>query len=62
MTHNLTLLDGEMVIDTLPGTKTQARRYLIYDLMVIGGLSITEVSFFLRRSLSKVLNEVDRGL
>lgn len=46
MTHNLTLLDGEMVIDTLPGTKTQARRYLIYDLMVIGGITITEVSFF----------------
>lgn len=41
-THNLTLLDGEMVIDTLP-TKKFARRYLIYDLMVLNGQPVIEV-------------------
>lgn len=41
-THNFTLLDGEMVIDTLP-TKKLARRYLIYDLMVLNGKPVIEV-------------------
>ncbi|KAI3973213.1 hypothetical protein MKW92_038666 [Papaver armeniacum] len=43
-THNLTLLDGEMIIDTLPDTQ-KVRRYLIYDLMVINSLSIMERPF-----------------
>ncbi|CAN1828046.1 mRNA-capping enzyme [Linum perenne] len=33
-THSFTLLDGEMVIDTLPDN-WQVRRYLVYDLMAI---------------------------
>ncbi|KAF8402713.1 hypothetical protein HHK36_010801 [Tetracentron sinense] len=44
-THNLTLLDGEMVIDTLPDTQKQERRYLIYDLMAINQESIIERPF-----------------
>eukprot|EP00268_Persea_americana_P003358 TRINITY_DN1101_c0_g1_i13.p1 TRINITY_DN1101_c0_g1~~TRINITY_DN1101_c0_g1_i13.p1 ORF type:complete len:535 (-),score=102.57 TRINITY_DN1101_c0_g1_i13:443-2047(-) len=43
-THNFTLLDGEMVIDTLP-TKKLARRYLIYDLMVLNGKPVIELPF-----------------
>ncbi|KAI3930139.1 hypothetical protein MKW98_004891 [Papaver atlanticum] len=44
-THNLTLLDGEMVIDTLPDTQKKERRYLIYDLMAINSVSIIERPF-----------------
>ncbi|OVA10755.1 Dual specificity phosphatase [Macleaya cordata] len=44
-THNLTLLDGEMVIDTLPDSNKQERRYLIYDLMAINQVSVIERPF-----------------
>lgn len=44
-THHFTLLDGEMVIDTLPDSNKQERRYLIYDLMAINHVSIIEVWF-----------------
>ncbi|KAI3883050.1 hypothetical protein MKW92_009630 [Papaver armeniacum] len=44
-THNLTLLDGEMVIDTFPGTQKKQRRYLIYDLMAINSVSIIDRPF-----------------
>nr|XP_009757827.1 PREDICTED: mRNA-capping enzyme-like isoform X2 [Nicotiana sylvestris] len=43
--HHFTLLDGEMVIDTLPGTQKQERRYLIYDMMALNGVSIVEQPF-----------------
>ncbi|PIA38958.1 hypothetical protein AQUCO_02700264v1 [Aquilegia coerulea] len=43
-THNLTLLDGEMVIDTLEEQK-QTRRYLIYDLIAINSVSVIERPF-----------------
>ncbi|KAL5972276.1 hypothetical protein ACLOJK_041529 [Asimina triloba] len=58
-THNLTLLDGEMVIDTLPSQKLE-RRYLIYDLMALNGQSITEVrrkDFWLLSTVTKLLKE-----
>ena len=41
--HNYTLLDGEMIIDTLPDSQKQERRYLIYDMMAINHVSVTEV-------------------
>ncbi|KAL3517846.1 hypothetical protein ACH5RR_020435 [Cinchona calisaya] len=44
-THHFTLLDGEMIIDTLPGSKEQIRRYLIYDMMAISSISIVEQPF-----------------
>ncbi|CAL1399366.1 unnamed protein product [Linum trigynum] len=44
-THHFTLLDGEMVIDTLPDTQKQERRYLIYDLMAINHVSVVERPF-----------------
>ncbi|RAL39285.1 unnamed protein product [Cuscuta campestris] len=44
-THHYTLLDGEMIIDTLPDTKKQKRRYLIYDMMAVNYMSITERPF-----------------
>ncbi|XP_043713709.1 mRNA-capping enzyme-like isoform X3 [Telopea speciosissima] len=47
-THNLTLLDGEMIIDTVPDTQKQERRYLIYDLMAINGTSVVERPFYER--------------
>ncbi|XP_021277196.1 mRNA-capping enzyme-like [Herrania umbratica] len=34
-THHFTLLDGEMVIDTMPDSHKQERRYLIYDMMAL---------------------------
>ncbi|KAL2554749.1 mRNA capping enzyme family protein [Forsythia ovata] len=43
--HHFTLLDGEMVIDTLPDSKKQERRYLIYDMMAINQVSIVERPF-----------------
>ncbi|RDY14204.1 mRNA-capping enzyme, partial [Mucuna pruriens] len=50
-THHLTLLDGEMIIDTLPDSKKQERRYLIYDLMADNGVSIIERPFHERWKL-----------
>ncbi|XP_024027932.1 mRNA-capping enzyme isoform X1 [Morus notabilis] len=44
-THHFTLLDGEMIIDTLPDSQKQERRYLIYDLMVINQMSVIERPF-----------------
>ena len=44
-THNGTLLDGEMVIDTLPDTHKQDRRYLIYDIIAINQKPIKDWPF-----------------
>ncbi|MCL7045554.1 hypothetical protein MKW94_011083 [Papaver nudicaule] len=44
-THNLTLLDGEMVINTDPETHKQERRYLVFDVMAINGVSVIEWPF-----------------
>ncbi|KAI4353170.1 hypothetical protein L6164_002141 [Bauhinia variegata] len=47
-THHFTLLDGEMIIDTLPDSQKQERRYLIYDLMAINQVSVIERPFYER--------------
>ncbi|KAM7463992.1 hypothetical protein LguiA_032113 [Lonicera macranthoides] len=47
-THHFTLLDGEMIIDTLPDSQKQERRYLIYDMMAINQVSVTERPFYER--------------
>lgn len=47
-THHFTLLDGEMIIDTLPDSHKQERRYLIYDMMALNSLSIIERPFYER--------------
>ncbi|KAJ4834833.1 hypothetical protein Tsubulata_026289 [Turnera subulata] len=44
-THNYTLLDGEMVIDFVPSSQKQERRYLIYDVMAINGISVVKFPF-----------------
>ncbi|TQD99326.1 hypothetical protein C1H46_015115 [Malus baccata] len=44
-THNFTLLDGEMIIDTDPNTQKQDRRYLIYDVIAINQVSLVELPF-----------------
>ncbi|MCL7040537.1 hypothetical protein MKW94_002650 [Papaver nudicaule] len=44
-THNLTLLDGEMVIDTYPEANKQVRRYLVFDVMSINGESVIQCPF-----------------
>nr|GEV53500.1 mRNA-capping enzyme-like isoform X2 [Tanacetum cinerariifolium] len=44
-THNYTLLDGEMVVDTDPSTHKQERRYLIYDLIAINKVSLVDHPF-----------------
>ncbi|XP_040870005.1 mRNA-capping enzyme isoform X1 [Glycine max] len=49
--HHYTLLDGEMIIDTDPHTHKQERRYLIYDLMAINQVSLTELPFYERWKL-----------
>ncbi|OMO96009.1 hypothetical protein COLO4_15555 [Corchorus olitorius] len=46
--HHYTLLDGEMVIDTLPGTQKKERRYLIYDIIAINGETLIGKPFFER--------------
>ena len=38
--HHSTLLDGEMVVDEDKVTKTQKRRYLAYDLMMLNGQAL----------------------
>ncbi|RVW15967.1 mRNA-capping enzyme [Vitis vinifera] len=47
-THHFTLLDGEMIIDTMPDSQKQERRYLIYDLMAINQVSVIERPFYER--------------
>ncbi|KAJ0028029.1 hypothetical protein Pint_35236 [Pistacia integerrima] len=42
-THHYTLLDGEMIIDKLPDSQKQERRYLIYDMMAINQVSVIEL-------------------
>lgn len=44
-THHYTLLDGEMIIDTLPDSHKQERRYLIYDMMAINHVPVVERPF-----------------
>ncbi|XP_024015070.1 mRNA-capping enzyme isoform X2 [Eutrema salsugineum] len=46
--HHYTLLDGEMIIDTLPDKQRQERRYLIYDMVAINGQSVVERPFYER--------------
>nr|XP_048319857.1 mRNA-capping enzyme isoform X2 [Ziziphus jujuba var. spinosa] len=46
--HHFTLLDGEMIIDTLPESQKQERRYLIYDLMALNKESVIERPFYER--------------
>lgn len=46
--HHFTLLDGEMVIDTLPLTDKQERRFLVYDMMAINQVSLVERPFYER--------------
>ncbi|XP_077253045.1 uncharacterized protein LOC143892358 isoform X2 [Tasmannia lanceolata] len=50
-THHLTLLDGEMIIDTVPTTQKMERRYLIYDLMALNMQSVVERPFYERWKL-----------
>ncbi|KAJ9694893.1 hypothetical protein PVL29_010392 [Vitis rotundifolia] len=47
-THHFTLLDGEMIIDTMPDSQKQERRYLIYDLMAVNQVSVIERPFYER--------------
>ncbi|KAK7285378.1 hypothetical protein RJT34_20147 [Clitoria ternatea] len=49
--HHYTLLDGEMIIDMDPLTHKQERRYLIYDLIAINQVSLTELPFYERWKL-----------
>ncbi|XP_057438787.1 uncharacterized protein LOC130730727 [Lotus japonicus] len=49
--HHYTLLDGEMIIDIDPHTQKQERRYLIYDLIAINQVSLTELPFYERWKL-----------
>ncbi|KAL5728633.1 mRNA guanylyltransferase [Ranunculus cassubicifolius] len=44
-THNFTLLDGEMVVETLKDAQQQVRRYLIYDAIAINGESLVNLHF-----------------
>ncbi|XP_042017766.1 mRNA-capping enzyme-like isoform X2 [Salvia splendens] len=48
MYHHFTLLDGEMVIDTMPDTQKQERRYLVYDMMAVNQVSLVERPFYER--------------
>ncbi|WVZ78759.1 hypothetical protein U9M48_026415 [Paspalum notatum var. saurae] len=45
--HEMTLIDGEMVVDKIPGSKLR-RRYLAYDLMAIDSVSKTKMPFYER--------------
>ncbi|KAJ6992975.1 mRNA-capping enzyme [Populus alba x Populus x berolinensis] len=43
--HHFTLLDGEMIIDTMPDSQKQERRYLIYDMMAVNQVPVIERPF-----------------
>lgn len=43
--HHFTLLDGEMVVDEDPATGAKRRRYLVYDLIVLQGVSTVKWPF-----------------
>ncbi|CAH9147760.1 unnamed protein product [Cuscuta epithymum] len=60
--HHFTLLDGEMIIDTVPDTQKQERRYLIYDMMAINHMPIVERPFHERwRMIEKEIIETRNG-
>jgi mRNA-capping enzyme len=42
--HDMTLIDGEMIIDTIPDSGLK-RRYLAYDLMALDSVSKTKLPF-----------------
>jgi mRNA-capping enzyme len=56
--HNVTLLDGEMVVDVDIATGTATRRYLAYDIMCINQQSVVQLPFTKRFELieSEVVN------
>ena len=43
--HNMTLLDGEMVVDEDIVTEQRKRRYLAYDVMLLHGKPIIDLPF-----------------
>ncbi|KAK8597889.1 hypothetical protein V6N13_095284 [Hibiscus sabdariffa] len=47
-THHYTLLDGEMVIDTLPVSQNKERRFLVFDIIACNGNTLMEKPFFER--------------
>lgn len=55
--HHYTLLDGEMIIDTMPDSQKQERRYLIYDMMAINHVSVIEVWFMYLLMIKVLLME-----
>ncbi|XP_054780528.1 uncharacterized protein LOC129288148 isoform X2 [Prosopis cineraria] len=55
-THHYTLLDGEMIIDTLPDSQKQERRYLIYDMIAINHVSVIESDSINRTQAKKPLD------
>uniref|UniRef100_A0A7S0RP26 Tyrosine specific protein phosphatases domain-containing protein n=1 Tax=Pyramimonas obovata TaxID=1411642 RepID=A0A7S0RP26_9CHLO len=54
--HNVTLLDGEMVVDVDATAGTATRRYLAYDLMCVNGASYKSETF--ERRLDLIEKEV----
>lgn len=62
--HHYTLLDWEMVIDTLPGPQKKQRRYLIYDndMMAINNSSVVQWPFHERwKTIAKEVIEPARN-
>lgn len=55
--HHYTLLDGEMIIDTMPDSQKQERRYLIYDMMTINHVPVIEVWFIYLLTMKVLLME-----
>ncbi|WZZ01373.1 hypothetical protein YC2023_073701 [Brassica napus] len=52
--HDYTLLDGEMVVDNFldgQGKPCQARRYLVYDMVAVNGVSVSDRPFSERWSV-----------
>lgn len=46
--HHMTLVEGEMVIDELPGGGTE-RAFYVYDLMMIQGVLVTDLPWKVRQ-------------
>ena len=60
--HSGAILDGEMVVDEIPGSNIKVRRFMIFDLMALNGESLVNCPFGVRWDLIDKYIEKPRRL
>lgn len=53
--HDRTIIDGELVLDKVPGTARRVLKYLVFDCLVIDGKSVMERTLDKRLAVSVIL-------